>query len=109
MLTHKARDVHEFKNTGIILMKSPTRMLGTWVLVFTTGKKEIMRFTDLHYMKHTNDGLTIVASTIEAISVYTVAFEDHELLHSTIDLYEWILSIVCPNTASRPDESSSQS
>ena len=108
-LTHKAKDVHEFKNTGVILMKPPLRMLGTWALIFTAGKKEIIRFTDIHYMKHTNEGLVIVSSTVEAISVYKIAFDDHEMLHSTIDLYEWILSIVSPNTSSRHDESSSQS
>ena len=104
-----AKDVHEFNNTGIILMKLPTRFLGTWALIFTTGKKEIIKFTDLHFMKHTIDGLSIVASTIEAISVYKIQFDDHNLVHSTIDLYEWILSIVCPKTASHHDESSSQS
>ena len=105
-LTHAAKDVHEFKNTGIILMKLPTRMLGNWALIFTTEKKEIIRFTDLHFMKHTNDGLTIVASTIEAIAVYNIQFDDHNLIHSTIDLFDWILSIICPTPTSRPDESS---
>ena len=108
-LTHAAKDVHEFKNTGIILMKLPTRMLGTWALIFTTEKKEIIRFTDLHFMKHTDDGLTIVASTIEAITVYKIQFDDHNLIHSTIDLYEWILSIICHTPKSHHDASSSQS
>ena len=94
-LTHTGKDVHEFKNTGIILMKLPTRFLGNWALIFTMGgKKEIIRFTDLHFMKHTNDGLTIVASTIEAIAVYNIKFEDHELIGS-IDLYDWIHKIAC--------------
>lgn len=108
-LTHAARDVHEFKNTGILLMKLPTRMFANWALIFTTGKKEIIKFTDLHFMKHTNDGLTIVGSTIEAIAVYNIRFDDHEMIHSTIDLYEWILSIVYPTPKSHHDESSSQS
>lgn len=109
-LTHTAKDVYEFKNTGIILMKLPTRMFANWALIFTSGKKEIIKFTDLHYMKYTNDGLTIVASTIESITVYNIQFDDHNLIHSTLDLFDWILSIVCPNTSPRHhDASSSQS
>ncbi len=95
-LTHAAKDVHEFKNTGIILMKLPTRMFANWALIFTSGKKEIIRFTDLHFMKHTNDGLTVVSSTNEEIALYKIQFDDHNLIHSTMDLYDWILSIVCP-------------
>ncbi len=108
-LTHAAKDVYEFKNTGVLLMKLPTRILGTWALVFTSGKKEIIRFTDLHFMKHTNDGLIIVASTIESMAVYTIGFDDHNLLHSTIDLFDWILSIISPTPKSHHDVSSSQS
>lgn len=106
-LTHAAKDVHEFNNTGILLMKLPTRMFANWALIFTTGKKEIIKFTDIHFMKHTNDGLTIVASTLDAIAVYTIGFDDHNLIHSTIDLYDWILSIICPTPTSRHDVSSS--
>lgn len=99
-LTHTGKDVHEFKNTGIILIKLPTRMLGTWALIFTMGgKKEIIRFTDLHFMKHTSDGLTIVSSTIEAIAVYNIQFDHHELI-CTIDLFDWIMSIVSPSNPS---------
>ena len=99
-LTHTGKGVHEFKNTGIILMKLPKRMLGNWALIFTMGgKKEIIRFTDLHFMKHTNEGLTIVSSTIEAIAVYNIRFDDHELI-CTIDLFDWIMSILSTSNPS---------
>lgn len=109
VFTHAAKDVYEFKNTGIILMKTPTRFLGTWALVFTTEKREIITFSEVHYMKHTSEGLVIVASTFDALKVYTIQYQDHNLQSSDLDLYEWILSIIHPTTETRRDESSSQS
>ena len=95
--TYKTEGVHEFKDTGIILMKNSTRFLGKWSLLFTMGKQEIMVFSDIHYMKHTTDEILLVTSTIDSIKSYTIRYEDHNLQVSSLDLYEWILSIVCPS------------
>jgi hypothetical protein len=95
--TYKTEGVHEFRDTGIILMKNSARFLGKWSLLFTMGKQEIMVFSDIHYMKHTTDEILLVTSTIDAIKSYTIRYEDHNLQVSSLDLYEWILSIVCPS------------
>jgi hypothetical protein len=95
--TYKTEGVYEFKDTGIILMKNPPRFLGKWSLLFTTGKQDILVFSEIHYMKHSSEGILIVTSTIDAIKSYTIRYEDHNLQVSSLDLYEWILSIVCPS------------
>ena len=95
--TYKTDNVHEFKDTGIILMKNSARFLRKWSLLFTVGKQDIMVFSDIHYMKHTTDEILIVTSTLDAIKSYTIRYEDHNLQVSSLDLYEWILSIVCPS------------
>ena len=92
---YKTEGVHEFKDTGIILMKNSGRFLAKWSLLFTSGKQEIIVFSDIHYMKHTTDGILLVTSTIDAIKSYTIRYEDHNLQVSSLDLYEWILSILC--------------
>ena len=95
--THTKGDIYEFKNTGIILMQTPTRFLSKWALIFTTGRKEIMTFDDIHYMKYSDNGITVVTTTFDSIKVYTINFDDHELNHCTIDLYEWIREKICPS------------
>ena len=59
------------------------------------GKQDIMVFSDIHYMKHTTDEILLVTSTLDAIKSYTIRYEDHNLQVSSLDLYEWILSILC--------------
>ena len=95
--TYKGKNVHEFKNTGVILMKNPSRLMGNWTLLFTKGKQELVVFSDIHFMKHTPEGILFVTSTYDSIKSYMIRFEDHELQTSDLDLYEWILSIVCPS------------
>lgn len=94
--TYKSNDVYEFENTGIILMKNSSRFVGKWSLLFTSGKQEMVVFTEIHYMKHNSDGILLVTSTLDSIKSYNIRFEDHNLQVSSLDLYEWILSIVCP-------------
>lgn len=97
--TYKAKDVQEFKDTGVILMKNSSRFVGKWSLLFTAGKQEMMVFSEIHFMKHNPDGILLVTSTLDSIKSYNIRFEDHNLQVSSLDLYEWILSIVCPSLA----------
>lgn len=100
-LTYTQNQVYEFKNSGILLMKTPSVLLGKWALIFTNGKKEILVFSEIHYMKHTNEGLVLVTTTYDTIKIYTIEFHDYELNHCTIDLYEWIREKVCPSLEQR--------
>lgn len=95
--TYKGKDVYEFENTGVILMKNPSRFVGDWTLLLTKGKQELIVFTEIHYMKHTVSGILMITSTCDSIKTYTIQYEDHDLQTNALDLYPWILSIVCPS------------
>jgi len=93
--TYTTPGVYEFRDTGIVLMKND-RLLG-WILLLSKGTPEMITFRHLHYMKHTTEGIVILASTSDSVKYHCIRYEPHDLETCSLDLYEWIHSIVCPS------------
>ena len=66
-----------------------------WILLLSKGTPELILFRDLHYMKHTANGIIMLVSTYDSVKYYRIHCEFDDIETCSLDLYEWIHTTVC--------------
>lgn len=98
--TWAADYVHEYKDTGILLMKHKELYSDpVWLLVLPPPDAQMIQFKTLHYMKYKDNTLFLLTSTIDKHSYHRIVLGENNHNMITIDLYDWLREKTCPSPA----------
>lgn len=96
--TWAADYVHEYKDTGILLMKHKDVFRDTaWILVLPHPDAQMIQFKTLHYMKYKDNALFLLTSTSDKHFYHKIVLGENNHDMITLDLYDWLREKTCPS------------